>query len=282
MSMGEGMGERTVQVTPGMQWNAKPEGPRGAGADRRISIDAPRALAEPGERRRRVLVGIALLLLLATAALLQTRVDGARRGLPSVDGVLYLPSGAYLRQIALGYDQAWADLLWLRTIGYYADQANTERRFTYLYRMLDVITTLDPKFLYPYLFGGVTLSIELGRPDLANRILLKGMRHHPGVWKIPFLIGFNAYFGQGNAGMAARYIGHAARLPGSPQYLSAFAARLYIKGSGREKALAFLSEVIRQTEDPELRRRLIQRHHDIRTGVVKGPVEVPSPAGRRR
>ena len=74
----------------------------------------------------------------------------------------------------------------------------------------------------------------------------------------------------------------AARLPGAPQYLSAFAARLYTKGSGREKALAFLAEVIQQTEDPELRRRLIQRHHDIRTGVVKGPVEHPATrAGRK-
>ena len=130
--------------------------------------------------------------------------------------------------------------------------------------------------------GGVTLSIEMNRPDLANRILLKGMRHHPGVWKIPFLIGFNAYFGQGDAEMAARYIAHAARLPDAPHYLSGFAARLYMKGSGKQKALAFLAEVIRQTEDPDLRRRLVQRYRDIQTGAVKGPAEETARAGKAR
>jgi hypothetical protein len=141
--------------------------------------------------------------------------------------------------------------------------------------MLDIITTLDPKFLYPYLFGGVTLSIELRRPDLANAILRKGLREHPDVWKIPFLIGFNTYFGEGDAATAARYIGLAAALPGAPKYLPGLAARLYTRGGGRDKALAFLSEVIRQTEDPGLRAQLVERYRQIAKGIVNGPAEPP-------
>ncbi len=242
------------------------------------------------EQRRRVALAATIVILLVAAGTLQERIARRTALLPGSDAMLYLPSGAYLQQMALGYQQVWADILWLRTIGYYADQVNSdsdlpgprvpgrdsgEKKFAYLYRMLDIITTLDPKFLYPYLFGGVTLSIELRRPDLANAILRKGLREHPDVWKIPFLIGFNTYFGEGDAATAARYIGLAAGLPGAPKYLPGFAARLYTRGGGRDKALAFLSEVIRQTEDPGLRAQLIERYRQIQKGIVNGPAEPP-------
>jgi len=230
-------------------------------------------------RRRVVVAAGALVLLLASAAALQVGLDRRKPSAPVAEGMLYLPSGAYLHQIALGYDQAWADILWLRTIGYYADQLTAEGQFKYLSRMLDIITTLDPQFLYPYLFGGVTLSLHLHRPDLANNLLKKGMRHHPGVWRIPFLIGFNAYFMEGDAATAARYIDHASRLPDAPKYLSSFAARLYVKGDGQAKALEFLGELIQQTEDPTLRGQLIKRYREIQEGKVRGPHALPRVGG---
>jgi tetratricopeptide (TPR) repeat protein len=141
--------------------------------------------------------------------------------------------------------------------------------------MLDIITTLDPRWLYPYLFGGVTLSLDLDRPDLANKLLRKAIPAHPLVWKIPFLIGFNAYFGMGDAGTAARYIEQASRLPGAPAYLGGFASRLYAKGGSREDALRILREVIEQTEDPVLRKRLVRRHRKIQAGSLDGPYKKP-------
>jgi tetratricopeptide (TPR) repeat protein len=226
--------------------------------------------------RRRLLAAVAvLILLLASAVALHAKLDRIKRSKPIAENMLYLPSGAYLHQIALGYDQAWADILWLRTISYYADQITVEGEFKYLSRMLDIITTLDPKFLYPYLFGGVTLALQLHRPDLANNLLKKAMRYHPDVWRVPFLIGFNAYFMEGNAAVAARYIDQASRLPGAPSYLSSFAARLYVKGNGRAKALQFLGELIQQTEDPTLRAQLIKRYKEIQEGRVRGPYELP-------
>ena len=213
----------------------------------------------------------AILALLGVAALLQARVDRHAPERNELAGILYVPSGAFVKQTALGFDQAWADLLWIRTIGYYADQSTREGKFTYLYHMLDIVTTLDPRWLYPYLFGGVTLSLDLDRPDLANKLLRKAIPEHPDVWKIPFLIGFNAYFGLGDARTAARFIDKASKLPGAPVYLKGFASRLYVKGGSTERALQFLQEVINQTEDPALRERLVERYRQIQLGTLDGP-----------
>ena len=230
---------------------------------------------------RRWVASSAILALLGVAALLQARVDRHAPDGNDLAGVLYIPSSAFVKQTALGFDQAWADLLWVRTIGYYADQSTREGKFTYLYHMLDIVTTLDPRWLYPYLFGGVTLSLDLDRPDLANKLLRKAIPAHPLVWKIPFLIGFNAYFGMGDAGTAARYIEQASRLPGSPAYLAGFASRLYAKGGNRESALRILREVIEQTEDPALRERLITRYRKIHSEGFEGSLKEP-PGGELR
>lgn len=216
---------------------------------------------------------LAVLALSTAAALLQVRVDRVMPEAESVSEILYIPSGTFLKQAALGYEQAWADILWLRTIGYYADQATHAGKFTYLYHMLDIITSLDPMWLYPYLFGGVTLSLDLGRPDLGNKLLEKAIPEHPTVWKIPFLIGYNAYFGMGDARTAGRYIEKASRLPDAPAYLARLSSRMYSKGGDRENALKILEEVIHQTEDPQLRKRLIKRYREILSGRIVGPHE---------
>jgi len=229
--------------------------------------EAARACWVPGP----VIRWAGVLSLLLLAGLVQAEVDRLAPATDIPEQVLYVPSGAFLKQAALGYDQAWADVLWLRTIGYYADHVGRRRQPVYLNHMLDIITTLDPKWLYPYLFGGITLSLDLDRPDLANKLLEKALTDHPESWKVPFLIGFNAYFGMRDPATAARYIERASRLPDSPAYLKAFAARLHAMGGGRDRALEFLKEVIQQTEDPALRQQLEKRYEDIRTGRIGGP-----------
>lgn len=227
----------------------------------------------PGGAPNRLLRWGAVLALLLTTGFLQTRLDRRMAGMEVPGELLYVPSGTFLKQTALGYDQAWADLLWFRTIGYYADQVTEVGKFTYLYHMLDIITTLDPKWLYPHMFGGITLSLDLDRPDLANKLLEKALVEHAGNWKVPFLIGFNAYFGMGDARTAARYIEQASRLPDSPAYLKGFASRLHVMGGGKDRALQFLKEVIQQTEDPALKEQLEKRYEDILMGRIAGPAE---------
>lgn len=229
--------------------------------------EAARRGAAPG----RLVRWAAVVLLLITAGLVQRSVDlrAPRADVP--EDLLYVPSGTFLKQVALGYDQAWADLLWLQTIGYYADEVSEAGGFTYLYHMLDVITTLDPRWLYPHVFGGVTLSLDLDRPDLANKLLEKALATHADNWRVPFLIGFNAYFGMKDASTAADYIERASLLPGSPAYLKGFASRLHVLGGGKDRALQFLKEVIRQTEDPALKKQLEQRYEDIIRGRITGP-----------
>ena len=71
-----------------------------------------------------------------------------------------------------------------------ADMSRTDRNYTWLAHLLDVVTTLDPLYQYPYEFGGVVLAAEMGDVNKSIALLKKGMKNVsrmiPGTGISPF------------------------------------------------------------------------------------------------
>lgn len=65
------------------------------------------------------------------------------------------PSGKFLKPLALGYDQVVADLLWMKTISYFGGHFMSDKQYPWLAHMLNLIIDLDPRFDFPYYFGGL-------------------------------------------------------------------------------------------------------------------------------
>src|SRR5579859_1184946 len=129
---------------------------------------------------------------------------------------LYLQSGTAVRRLTMGYHALAADVYWIRAIQYYG---GTKRRlaavpgeaapppmlaspasdeYALLYPLLDITTTLDPRFNIAYRFGAVFLAEPYpggpGRPDLAVALLEKGLRERPDKWEYMEDIGFVQYW----------------------------------------------------------------------------------------
>src|SRR5437879_9994410 len=126
--------------------------------------------------------------------LLQVRIDEQRAVTPKLQRFMYLPQGEYLRVAVLGYEQVVADLLWIQAIQAMGERKVTEEAGHWIYRALDVITTLDPKFVHVYESGGIALVTLVVLVEESNRILEKGIQYNPDVWTVPYLMGFNYYF----------------------------------------------------------------------------------------
>jgi hypothetical protein len=164
----------------------------------------------------------------------------------------------------LGYHQLGADLLWLRVVQVLGDRVVRDKDYAWLYHALDVITTVDPKYVYAYEAGGVVLAELAGRVDLSNRLLEKGLAPNPSSWQIPFRLGFNHFFHLGDHLRAAEYMAQAARIPGPfpvgpPHYTARLASRLYVQGKNPEVALEFLEAMLEQTTDELVREKLQRR-----------------------
>ena len=92
----------------------------------------------------------------------------------SVPGV---PSPAVVGALSLSYDSVAADYYWIRAIQYFGStrlSTAPDKRYDRLYPLLDLTTTMDPRFGAAYLFGAVFLAEPLpggpGRPDLGRGI----------------------------------------------------------------------------------------------------------------
>ncbi len=157
-------------------------------------------------------------------------------------------------------------MLWLRTVSYFGKHYLSDRRYHWLYQMLDVTTTLDPQFLKAYTTGGLLLAIELGDVESSNRLLLKGMKNLPGEWKLPFFLGFNHFYFMNEPLVAARYLQYAATLPGHPRYLPRLAATLMVSGGERDAAVQFLHQLYMEAKDERLRQELRVRIQEIEQG----------------
>src|SRR5690349_17755873 len=114
---------------------------------------------------------------IATVAVLVAgagRVQAAReRAYPrpaAADDALDIASGAALRRLTVALNPIAADLYWIRAIQHYggtkrrlAAAAATARdadptAYSQLYPLLDITTTLDPRFKVAYRFGAVFLA----------------------------------------------------------------------------------------------------------------------------
>jgi len=203
-------------------------------------------------------------LLLACVGWLQDELDRRQdRTVVQIEGLAQLPKGEYLKPALLGYHQLGADILWLRLVQVIGKKRNTADEYEWMYHALDVLTTLDPQYAYPYYAGGVILGDIANRPDLSIRLLEKGVKANPEVWNIPFLLGYNYYFLLGDPAKGAEYIMKAASLPDGPAYLPGLATRMAAEAGNPDTALAFLEARLLETQDPEMREVLANRMKEV-------------------
>ncbi len=186
-------------------------------------------------------------------------LDRARDERPKLQRFSLLPDGQILRVMSLGFKELVADVLWLQAVQAIGERKVTDEAGSWIYRAMDLVTTLDPKFVQAYEAGGLALCTVVVMPEESNRLLEKGMRNNPGEWKLPFMLGINYYFELADDARAAEYIQRAVSIGGGPQYLASFASRLYMNAKEPQKAVDFLAESYGQTSDPQMKEYLAFR-----------------------
>lgn len=211
-------------------------------------------------RARTLALGLAVALGLGgAAAVLHARETSYSLPVPA-DRLLYLRSGKAADRVALSFDAVMSDVYWIRTIQHYGrDFKNRKRenRFELLYPLLDLTTTLDPRFLIAYRFGATFLAAQPpegpGRPDQAIALLEKGLKAAPGRWQLAHDIGFIHYFHTRDFKQAGEWFQRAASMPRAPSWLGPLAATTLAHGGSRQSARQMLIGMS-QSEENYIRR----------------------------
>ncbi len=174
--------------------------------------------------------------------------------------LLYLQSPALARRAALSYDSLLADIYWIRTVQHYGRTklaAGEAKRYDLLYPLLDLTTSLDPRFDLAYRFGAIFLAEDppagAGRPDQAIALLEKGLRAQPGKWQFAQDIGFVHYWWRHDYSGAADWFRRASQMPGGPDWLAGVAAVVFGEGGDRASSRRLWQEILSDRDSQYLR-----------------------------
>ena len=223
-----------------------------------------------------LLLAVCLLGSILLAALLERRGAGATVR----EEWLFLPEAARLKPLLLGFHGAAADLLWIQIVQYVGTHWQTDRTFPQLAKALNLATSLDPHFLEPYRFGGLYLLYLARQPQAAVSLLEKGAAAKPDRWELPHDLGRYYYLEAHDYARSLEWWERAAKLPGRPDYLPRFVARLYAKTGHEETALELWSEIYRTAQNDHVRSlaleeiERLQAAHSSRL-TVNGPGRLP-------
>jgi len=194
-----------------------------------------------------------LVLLAGIVAWSAARLDARVHGTDADEELVYLPEARFLRAVALGYNNALADLLWFRTISYFGRHYRSDRLYPWLAHMCDLVTDLDPQAEHVYRFGGVLLPWEADQVDAGIKLLEKGNEALPESWVIPFWLGFNEYYFKHDYDKALAAAREATNRPGVHPIATRFAATLAAKQYGPELAEEFLTQMEEETDRADVR-----------------------------
>ncbi len=190
----------------------------------------------------------------------------------------WLPSAEVARLCSLGYERLLADLYWLGFIQYMGELPNPAMKYEQAYQYVDLITSLDPHFSPAYWFGVWSIGYWQKRPDLADKLIQRGIANMPTEWYMPFMGGVNQYIFAHNAKKAAVYYKEASVLPGAPDYLARQAIILASPMPEYEKKIKSLGILYHTAKDPNLKQ---SAYNELIAFVYKIYKEAPTELMRK-
>lgn len=246
-------------------------------------MNAPRLRLAPVRRRMLMAWAAALVFGAGAFVLARASVELVPRRAP-FEELAYYPSGQALKPATLGHSESAADLAWLRAVQYYGEHRRSDLRFMKLEHVFDILTSLSPRFVSPYVFGSFALAQEGRDFEAAERLMLKGLAANPHSGRLAFEIGFLYYVRPGGRDLplAAEYFERAARLPGAPPNAARFAAFARQHSGNLTVALQLWGQVLETTDNRYLRdmaeREIARIQSALETGQREQAVrKLPTP-----
>jgi tetratricopeptide (TPR) repeat protein len=195
-------------------------------------------------RRDRLLGLVAIGILLAVATALQMERDREfATATPAKQDLLYVQSPATMKRFALSYTGLLSDIYWIRAIQYFGGERRStdpNKNYALLYPLLNITTSLDPRFNIAYRFGAIFLSETPprgpGRPDQAIALLQKGIAAMPERWEYYQDLGYVHYWARKDYTAAAEWFKKASEVPDAPWFLKSLAAHTLAAGGDRHTA----------------------------------------------
>src|SRR5215469_6921139 len=228
---------------------------------------------------RKAILGALFAVLLVAGFLcvwkLQAQLDQKHTALQFEEGDLALRSPSVMKKLSLEYAPLLAAIYWTRVVQYFGwTHQMHDQNLDLLWPLLDITTTLDPHLIVAYRFGSTFLSDApprgAGQPDLAVKLLQRGIAANPDVWRLYQDLGNVYYFDKKDYLRASQAFEAGSKFPGTPPWMKIMAAKIAAERESLETSYALWMEVYRAATSKEILQnaqehlRLVNAEMDLR------------------
>jgi tetratricopeptide (TPR) repeat protein len=189
---------------------------------------------------------------------LQEKIDAQLGAMHQGEDELTLRSPKLVKLLSLEYAPLMADVYWTRAVQYYGkEHAEPNPRYSLLWPLLDISTTLDPNLLPAYRFGATFLSDApprgAGEPDKAIDLIYRGIKANPEYWRFYEDLGFVYYFDLKDYPNAAKAFEDGSKNPQAQIWMKVMAAKIAGEGESLETSIFLWKQVYETTTDPQVK-----------------------------
>lgn len=179
-----------------------------------------------------------------------------------------------IQHFAFGAREMMADVFWIRSmqdIDYCEKEVRAKVCVSegWLFKMLDLVTDLAPRFRMPYAIGGLVLTVIVNDFEGASRLFDKALVAFPDDLPILGRAAYHYLYEEHNNQKAARTLVHAAEL-GGPYWYRTLAERILLKNGDLELAERTLNDYKKDPHaDPRVIETMEQRLEKYRQEAAK-------------
>jgi tetratricopeptide (TPR) repeat protein len=208
--------------------------------------------------KRRAIAGIVLCVFLAAGLTgvwqLQKRIDGQREAMDLERQEVLLWPGSVVKKLSLEYAPLAGAIYWTRAVQYYGESHRlSQGKLELLWPILDIATTLDPHLIVAYRFGSTFLSAPFptgaGRPDLAVKLLERGLKENPDFWRFYQDMGNVYYFDMKDYPKASEAFAEGSKNPHAQIWMKVMAAKIAAEGESLETSFFLWRDIYQTTTD---------------------------------
>ena len=163
--------------------------------------------------------------------------------------IRFVPPAEFIQLISGTFRGAWADAFYIQGVLALTEETpDRHDRLRDIQSRLRLATTLDPRLVQAYFFGGVVIGQDRDTIRMGIAFLQEGLKRSPQEWRLPYWIGFG-YYALGDYLEATAYYDRAARLPDAPAFLRSGQPYLYYLARRVDLGIAYLEGLLRSIQD---------------------------------
>ncbi len=189
-----------------------------------------------------------------------------------------IPPPQGIQRFTFGYDEVMADTLWLRVIQDFhvcesakdgiarmADRVNDESicSLGWVYKMVDSITDLAPRWKLPHSRGAMLLSIVVDDRAGATRIFQKGLQRFPFDYQLNYGAAYHYIWEEKQPEKAAPLLIRAAQA-GGPPWMYSLAGKLYSEEGKLDLAIEVMEQGLKDRKNEKTADRIEKRLAELK------------------